>query len=243
VSLTPALAAFKLAFQLSPIILTNGVAALVPGGMLPVIAITEALNFPLGLLSGGENIQLDDFFANYEPLPGSNLIAYEIGHYPFANQAVAANAVIAQPLKISLRMNISIRQPGGYPSKLVTMTALKSVLDQHITSGGTFTVATPTRLYTNCLLIDLADVSDRSSKQVQNTYQWDFEQPLLTLAQAQQSLNNLLGKIASGVPTDGSLSGASPNVATGASPGPTAATVPVATPLTGAGVSGLSGNQ
>jgi len=237
-SLTPALAAFKLAFQLSPIILTGGVASFIPGGMLPVIAITEALNFPLGLLSGGRDINLDHFFANYEPLPGSNLVAYEVGHYPFANQAVAANAVIAQPLKISLRMNVSVRQAGGYPSKLVTMTALKSVLDQHITSGGTFTVATPVRLYTNCLLLDLADVSDRSSKQAQNTYQWDFEQPLLTLQQVQQSLNNLMSKISAGVPTDGNLSGTGVTAAVPASPGPTAATVPASTSLPGAGVAG-----
>jgi hypothetical protein len=237
-SLTPALALFKLAYQLSPIILTGGAAELIPGKMLPIIAITEALNFPLGLLSGGLDLDLNNFFANYEPLPGSNLISYEVGHYPFANQAVAANAVIAQPLKISLRMNISIRQRGGYPSKLVTMTALKSVLDGHITSGGTFTVATPTWLYTNCLLTNLSDVSDRSSKQVQNTYQWDFEQPLLTLQQVQQTLNNLMSKIDALVPTDGSLSGNAPNIAAGTTPGPTAALVPSSTSLSAAAVAG-----
>src|SRR5271154_3476897 len=96
-------AIWKLGFELSPIMLTGGLAGPM-GGMLPIIAYTEAINFVGGLLSGTENIEMDDFFAHFQPLPGSTLINLELGTYPFANQTVAANATIKQPLHLSLLM-------------------------------------------------------------------------------------------------------------------------------------------
>jgi hypothetical protein len=54
--MTPGLAVFKLAFQLSPILLCNGIATDIPGGVLPIIAITEASHFVLGLLSGTDTL-------------------------------------------------------------------------------------------------------------------------------------------------------------------------------------------
>src|SRR5579859_6827529 len=99
--MTPGLAAYKLSFQLSPIIFVGGIAQNIPFQMLPIIAITEALNFTIGLLSGGDPIDLDNFFANYQPMPGSTLIDNQYGQYPFANQSVAANALITNPLRIS----------------------------------------------------------------------------------------------------------------------------------------------
>src|ERR1700680_1822169 len=97
-SISPGGAAFKLTYELSPIILTGGIANFMPGGMLPIIALTEPLNFIGGILSGGGDLDLDDFFAHFVPLPGSGLVSQEFGEYPFANQAVAANAVIRKPL-------------------------------------------------------------------------------------------------------------------------------------------------
>src|SRR5271154_619703 len=94
---TPGLIAYKLAFQLSPIVLTGGIATNIPGGMLPILALTQPLQFLSGLLSGGEDIELDDFFANFHPMAGSTLLENDYGNYPFANQAVAANSGIAQP--------------------------------------------------------------------------------------------------------------------------------------------------
>lgn len=205
--MTPGLAAFRLSFQLSPIILTGGITSAVPGGMLPIISLTEALNFTTGLLSGGDNVDLDSFFANFQPLPGSTLIDQQIGKYSFANQQVAANAVIAEPLVISLRMIIPVRGEGAYAAKLATMLALRATLAQHNSMGGTYTVATPAGFYDNLVMRGLRDVSDPSSKQAQNAYQWDFEQPLLTQAQAAQAQNSAMSKISNGLPTDGSLSG------------------------------------
>lgn len=205
------LAAWKLNYQISPIILNNGIANNIPGQMLPIIAITEANNYEDGILDSGENIELDDFFANFQVIPGDTIIDQQIGHYPFANQAIAANAVIAQPLKVSLLMVCPVQKNGGYAEKLSIMLSLQASLKQHNATGGTYTIVTPSAFYADCVMISLTDVSSSESKQVQNAWRWDFEQPLLTLQQAQQAYNSAMGKIGAQVQTDGALSG--PNAA------------------------------
>lgn len=210
--MSPGLAAFKLAFQLSPIMFVNGIATNIPGGMLPIIAITEAANFVSGLLSGAANIELDDFFAHFSPMPGSSLARFEIGTYPMANQAVAGNAIISQPLNLSMLMICPARDTLGYPLKLVTMMALQQAVQQHAALGGTYTIVTPSFFYTNGILTDLRDVSDGRSSQPQNAYQWDFVFPLLTVQQAQAAQNSLMSKLTSGSQTDGSWSSAATSV-------------------------------
>jgi hypothetical protein len=208
--------AFQLSFQCSPIIFTGGIAAQIPGGMLPIILITQSLSFIEGILAGSDGTDLDDYFAHFQPLPGSTLINQSIGKYPFANQQVAANAIITQPLRISMRMICPARGESGYALKLATMTALRSAFYQHNLSGGTYTVATPTYFYTNCVMSDpgATDTSLGESKQVQNTYQLDFEQPLLTLQDAMAAQNNLMSQISGGLPVGASPSwtGLSPTV-------------------------------
>lgn len=203
--------AFSLAFEISPIILVGGI---IPGGMLPIVAITQAVDFTAGLLSGSLNIRLDDFFAHFQPMPGGTLIDTQYAKYPFANQTVAANAAIVQPLTVSLLMKCPAKAPGGYAAALATMMALQITISQHIAQGGTFIVVTPRYFYTNCLLTALRDVSDQTSKQPQNAWQWDFEQPLLTLNQAQSVLGNLMSKITSGTQLSGqpAWSGLGPTV-------------------------------
>jgi hypothetical protein len=201
--MTPGLAAFKLSMQLSPILLTNGIAQQITGGILPIIAITEAASFVTGLLSGADNIELDNFFANYSPMPGATLIDQQIGTYPFANQAVAANATIAQPLQLSMLMKCPARNALGYGIKLITMMALKSTLDQHNQLGGTYTIVTPSWFYTNGILTGMRDVSGGESKQVQDAWQLDFTFPLLTLEAAQSVQNNLMSKLTSGSQVSG----------------------------------------
>ena len=234
--ISPGLAAFKLSFQLAPIILTGGVASAIPGGMLPLLSITEALSFTDGLLSGGDDLDLDDFFANFHPVPGATMIDQEIGKYPFANQAVAANAVIRQPLVISMRMICPAAGDAGYAVKAATMLALQSVLASHNGSGGTYTIATPSYFYTNCVMRRMVDVSRTDDLQAQNTWQLDFEQPLLTLQDAQQAQNNLMSQISSGTPISGvpSWTGLSPTVGNPASIA-APSIVPAATSPAGAG--------
>lgn len=228
--------AFELAFQCAPIILQNGVAAAIPGGMLPLLAVTEAPSFIGGLLAGGATPSLDEFFASFMPLPGSTLEDWQIGNYSFANQAVAANALIAQPLKLSMMMTCPARPAsGGYPTKILTMMALKQLLDTHISQGGTFIVVTVSNFYTNLLLTQMTDATPAGAKQTQAQWQLDFVAPLLTLEQAQAVQNSLMSKLTTGTAIDGqpAWSGVSPS--TGASgAGVTPSVIPAAsgTPTT-----------
>lgn len=228
--------AYGLSFVLSPIILTNGLAQLVPGGMLPIIALTEALNFTTGLLSGGDAVNLENFFAHFVVVPGGTLINNAIGKYPFANQAVAANAIIAQPLNISMRMICPARGDSAYAVKLATLMALKAALDSHNNTGGTYTVATPANFYTNLVMTGMKDVT-QNVKQPQSEWQLDFEQPLLTESQALLSMNSMMSKIGAGLPTDGATSGIGLTV--GSPPSlATSGIAPVASDTAGTGVSG-----
>jgi hypothetical protein len=217
--ISPGLAAYRLSFQLSPIILQNGIATGMPGNMLPIVSLTEAANFTEGLLSGGSELaNLDDFFANFHPLPGTEMLAQELGKYPFANQATAANAVIRQSLPVSYRMICPASGEAGYAVKLATMLALRAALSQHNAQGGTYICATPSFFFTSCVFKRLFDTSNTNDKQAQNTWQWDFEQPLLTLSDAvgaQQSLNGLMSQITNGTAvTSASPYGLSTNVGT-----------------------------
>ncbi|KWN80875.1 hypothetical protein WM24_23870 [Burkholderia ubonensis] len=171
--------------------------------MLPIVALTQAADFSLGLLSGGPNLSLDDFLFHWKPLPGTTLVNQQVGSYPFANQSVAANATIQQPLNISMLAVCPVNTTGGYTGKLATMTALKIALDTHNASGGTYTIATPSYTFTNCILTNVRDVSGGESKQVQTAWQFDFVKPLITINSATQIFNSLMNKISSGLPISG----------------------------------------
>jgi hypothetical protein len=204
-------AAFKLAFEISPIMLTGGIALNIPGGMLPLLSISQAASYS-GLISGGVNVDLDDFFANFYPLPGSSLISQQIGHYPFANQTVAANAIIVQPLHISMLMRVPVRDAGGYALKLAQMTSIQNALHQHNVTGGTYTIATPSYFYTNCVFLDMTDVSSGDTLQAQIAYRLDFEQPLISLQAAASVQNLMMSQLTSGVQTTGANFGLAPTV-------------------------------
>jgi len=189
--MTPGEIAWKISFQQSPIILVGGVAPEFLGSYLPIMAITEIINFPAGLLSGG-NIGMDNFFANFKPMQGASIIQQDIGKYPFANQQIAANSVIVQPLTISMEMQVITRTKLGYYEKMAIMLALRETLYQHNISGGRYIVMTPSYIYTNCLMKSMTDISTAATLQPQNTWQIEFEKPLVTLDDAQASQNSLM---------------------------------------------------
>lgn len=191
---------YKLAFEISPIVLVGGI---IPGGILPIVAITQSASFLQGILSGANPLDLDDHFAHFQPLPGGELVSNQLGTYPFANQTVAANAIIRQPLSFSMLMVAPAKGPFGVAAKLATMLALKAVLDQHNAAGGTYTVITPSFFQPNCILLRLADVSPGQSKQTQIEWQWDFQAPLLTLNEAQSVQSALMSKLSNGTQIDG----------------------------------------
>lgn len=190
--------AYDLAFQVSPIILVGGIAANALGGMLPIISLTgQTVAAIQGALSSG-SISTDDFFARFVPVPGSTLVSQRVATYPFANQQVAANATIQNPLAISLRMIAPVKDTAGYLTKLAIWTALQTSIVAHNAAGGTYIVATPANIYSNCLLLDIVDVTGGGTKQQQIEYQWNFTKPLITGQQATTAYNSLMSKLAGG---------------------------------------------
>lgn len=204
--LSTGLVAWKTLFQLSPIILVDGLAQGL-GGLLPLAAISQSIDFLTGALAGrGVSPELDDFFLNFEPMPGATLINQRIGHYPFANAAVAANSVIVDPNVLSMRMIAVASQRFGYFEKLAVMTAITAALRAHNVAGGTYLVATPAYIFTNCVMLAMRDISTNATHQPQNTWQLDFEQPLLTVNQAAGALGGLFNQITNGTPIPGNPS-------------------------------------
>lgn len=197
---------YDLAFQISPIILAGGIAASTPGGMLPIIALVgQSAAFLQGLLSSG-NFSTSDFFARFVPIPGSTLVNQQLATYSFANQTVAANSTIQQPLNISLHMICPVKDTAGYLTKTAILTSLQSSLVAHNAAGGTYHIATPGYIYKNCILLSITDTTGGDTKQQQVSYQWDFQQPLVTGQQAATAYNSLMSKLQGG----GQVSGATP---------------------------------
>lgn len=186
---------YKLGFEGSPIILTGGVATLIPGGMLPIMAVTESLNLVDGLLSGMDILDLDNLLCHYAPNPGIELVKNEVATYPFANQTVAANSIIAQPKRISYTMTCPAKDKGGYFFKLAAITALQTVLETHNASGGLYICVTPSKIYTNCLMVSMTDASSAETRQPQHQWVIELMQPLITPSAAASTQSNFMSKM------------------------------------------------
>lgn len=211
---------FQLTYEISPIYLTGGIAAKSFGGVISLLAL---VNYASGAT-------MDELFAHFMPVPGSTLVENEFSQYPFANQTIAANAMIAQPLNVSMHMICPVRPKMGWRTKNQIMVSLKMKLDQHNQNAGTYTVLTPSSFYTNCLLKSLRDVSGGGGGQVQHTWQFDFVRPLLTVEEAANVQNNLMRKLADGaVVTAPQWSTPSASVGQTLTPGTTTPAAPVTT--------------
>ena len=185
---TSVISQYDLAFQVSPILLVGGVVSQRQGGITPIVTYT-------GLMPP----TLAQAFARYVPLAGSTLISQSVGMYPFANQAVAANATIQQPLTLSMKMIAPVNQPGGYLQKLSTWIGLQQTLQQHNAIGGTYIVATPAFIYYNLLLISMTDIGEsEDDKQQQIYWQLDFIQPIVTVQGAKAVQSTLMQKLTNG---------------------------------------------
>lgn len=231
---------FKSNYETSPIMLQGGLAGSTPGGGWPISMILGVIATQVGILgstiqlgeqsvnnffqsSTGLNLGLGDPgqepFASFLPVSGSELLVNEIGRYSFANQATAANAMIAQSTHCSLLMICPARGPNGYAVKTQIMGTLVATLKRHIALGGYFTVVTPSITYDGALLMALRDVSGGETQQTQVKFQYDFEVPIISQAGAQQQLNSMMSKMDNGsrvlANPDGSISWNSPSVAPG----------------------------
>ena len=212
----------KLAFQVSPLWFTGPPIGNTP---LPIIAITDTVLFkqaatgivtPIGQGGIGSDtvssaataqIDLDNAFGAFQVMPGGTLIKVEVAQYPFANQKVAANATIFQPLEVSLLWDVPMRSPDAWNKKLSTITALQSFINYHNNNGGTFMIVTPSFIYENMLLVSMADSSRSQSPIPQNAWRFDFQKPLIMLDDLTEAQNALMNKLTNGSLTDGSWTG------------------------------------
>ena len=196
---------FTIGFEITPIFLVGGVVSQFNVGFLPIVVLTEAVNLLNGLVTG-TGVTLTDYaqyFAHFKPMPGGNLLNLQYGEYPFANLQIAANAAIFNPLRVSLIMQAPAKSSGAYVTKLATFTAIQYVIKQHALLGGYYVVATPAFIYTGMLLTELADITDYSNPKVQETWRWDFYQPLISQNSSGGVLSTLLQNITNGNPING----------------------------------------
>lgn len=204
-STAPGFEDFKQKFGINPIVLTGGIASQLPGGKMPILSLTNPGNFSGGI--GGDPTTDGEYFAEYIPVPGGTLIENQVGMYPFANQATAANAIIAQPLRIAMLMVCPARPGVNFSNKLAVIQSLQQSLQKHNMMGGLYSVATPSAIYTDCLLTAMIDASTGQSAQAQFQWRLEFIKPLLTLQAAQQTMNAAMSKWANGTPSNGQTSG------------------------------------
>jgi hypothetical protein len=195
-------AEYELSFGVNPITLVGGIAGQMPGGTLPLPVLMN------GSLISGYDSTLDEAFGKFYPLPGSSLAENQIGEYPFANEIIAANAIIRQPLMVSLLMRCPVRSPAGYAAKLAIMTGLQNTLDAHAASGGTFIVATPSYYYAGCILLGLHDVSAGETLQAQSQWRWDFRRPMISgSGNGSGSMNPFMQGLTNGAAISGAMTG------------------------------------
>lgn len=198
--------AFKLAFEVSPILLVDGIASKIPGGVMPIAVLTEGLSIVNGLLHGEIRTRS---MAAFTPMAGTTLVQQDICNLNFYNRVTAANATVKKPNRVVMQMiRPASTEDGGYITKGMTFTALKMALDMHNQYGGCYTVMTPSFIYTRCLMRSFIDTSGFSeqNKQVQHTRQIEFEQPLSSVEQTVKTLASVLDKFDKGMPSDGALS-------------------------------------
>ncbi|MGQ3662685.1 hypothetical protein [Citrobacter braakii] len=167
---------------------------------MPIAVFTEGVSIVDGLLHG----EIADQSTAFTPMAGTTLVQQDIGTLNFYNMVTAANSVVNRPNRVIMQMmRPASTKNGGYATKGITFAALKLALDKHNQSGGYYVVMTPSYIYTGCLLRAMIDVSGFSeqNKQVQHTWQLEFEQPLLSISQVDAALGGLMSKFDSGMPT------------------------------------------
>jgi hypothetical protein len=175
----------------------------VNGNMLPLLAILNAdaftANFQGNSGSGGA-WTLDDAFGIFQPAPGGSLIQQSVAEYPFANLNVAANAIVRNPINLSMIMLTPMKTNNAWSLKMATMTALKQTLDNHNNAGGVYIVFTPGFVYQDMVMTSLTDISSAQSVLPQNAWRWDFTRPLVQLAELANAESNLISKITGQLP-------------------------------------------
>lgn len=189
--------AYDLAFQVSPIALTGGIAESIPGGVLPISALIGGLaGFVQGAVSNG-GLSMSDFPWRFIPQPGTQVLSQSLGEYPFANRHVAANATIENPLNITYVMVAPVNAAAGYITKLPIFTSLRESLNTHNNMGGTYTLIMPSLILPDCVLLDMTDSTSGGTQQ-QIEWTMNFRKPLISVSAATQSFNGLMKQLRQG---------------------------------------------
>jgi hypothetical protein len=201
----------KLQYQVSPVYLTGGIAGGMGGGYMPMLSLTDSAAFGNNIL-GTAGYSLDDAFGTWQVAAGGTLLEQNVGQYPFANLTVAGNAIITNPLNLSMIMLTPMRGANAWEVKKSTMQSLVSTLKQHCNSGGTFMVDTPSYVYTDMILLNITDVSMAMNALPQNAWRFDFHKPLISMSDAATTYGNLLSKMQNGqsTPAPGNGGGSGP---------------------------------
>ncbi len=186
--------AYDLAYQVSPIIFTGGIASSIPGGALPVI---QLLGLSASLLLSGSTSAASFPYRFLPVVSGTKVINQSVATYPFANNQVASNAVVEEPKPFSLLMIAPVNSPGGYLTKFPLFYALQTSFAQHNAAGGTYTIVMPSTIFYNCIMAGVTDVT-QNSKQQQIEWRIDFIKPLVSLSAAAPSFSSLMQKITDG---------------------------------------------
>lgn len=201
---------WDLAFQITPIFFSGGIASKVPGGLLPIATFTAPGVLYSFLTTGNYSL---DAFPKFVPIPGSTIVSFTVGNYPFANQQVAANAMIQQPRSVSLKLIAPVNQPGGYAIKLAFWEVLSEIITAHNNQGGSFLVMTPAKVYPGMLLTEITDITSGEGNQPQIEWQFDFVQPIISVQSAIAAMSNLTQKLTNGAKlTPSDLTGAASSV-------------------------------
>lgn len=189
--------AYDFFYQVSPIILSRGLFANTPYGYASIADLTGAINLIQGAVTN-QAISLNDYPVRFLIAPGAHLVSNAVATYPFANQYVAANATVFEPLPVSFVMIAPVKDIAGYLTKQALFQSLKNTFNSHILAGGTFDLLTPAANYYDCLMLSMSDITGGDTKQQQVIWQLDFMQPLITQQQAQTAIGSLLSKISGG---------------------------------------------
>lgn len=185
---------FRRDYQLDPITLVQGIAQNLPSGRMSILVLTEG-STDVGFVDESR------YFAQFRPAPGGTLLDFGISEYPFASMAMAANAVVQNARSIAMIMDCPARTDGNsYPALQAKLTGFVQQLTTHILKGGTFDLTTPGYIYEDCLLRRIVDVTPAGDKKVQQRFQLEFYQPLITQQAAAAAYNNLYNKLANGLP-------------------------------------------
>ena len=150
---------------------------------------------------------LDNAFGAFTVIPGGTLVQQQAAQYPFANQHVAANATIFDPLQVSLIWDTPMRGPHAWTRKFATIGNVQAALTRHNNGGGTYAVVTPSFIYTDMIMKGMTNSSRGSNPIPQNAWRFDFEKPLIRIQDLLAAQSVMMAKLTGGLVTDGSWSG------------------------------------